>query len=218
MSFHFMFKIVIIGAAGVGKTSLIDRYVDNTFNFNCQSTIGVDFKTKDVEIEGKIVRLQIWDTAGQERFQISFSSSIYKNADIDIVVFDLTNEESLNKIGSYLKEIENNTRANPLIAIVGNKSDLIEEQIENVEERINEILKGRELKLFKTSAKDGTNVNELFYEIAKTFKENQPKHHLIANIDFENNDFENNDSENIVLEDIVFENPERQNSKSKKCC
>ncbi|KAJ5076543.1 gtp-binding protein ypt1 [Anaeramoeba ignava] len=178
MSFDYMFKVILIGAAGVGKTSLIKKYIDDTFTPFQKSTIGVDFKTKDVEIEGKIVRLQIWDTAGQEKFQISFSSSIYKNADIFIVVFDLMNEESLNKIGSNLNEIENNCRIDPLIVIVGNKSDLIEKENGNVEERINEILKGRELKLFKTSAKDGTNVNELFYEIAKTFKETQPKHHL----------------------------------------
>ncbi|KAJ5076542.1 gtp-binding protein ypt1 [Anaeramoeba ignava] len=211
MSFDHLFKVVIIGSANVGKTSLIKRYIDDDFIFSKKTTIGIDFKTKDVEIEGKIVRLQIWDTAGQEiyRNSISFSSSIYKNADIFMIVFDLTEEKSLNKIGSYLNEIENNCRTNPLIVIVGNKSDLIEKENGNVEERINEILKGREFKFVKTSAKDGTNVNELFYEIAKKLtEESQP-----------NNPKKEEENSNI----ITLQNAENPNDTNKpqpqiKCC
>ncbi|KAJ5076539.1 gtp-binding protein ypt1 [Anaeramoeba ignava] len=210
MSFDYLFKVIIIGSANVGKTSLIIRYVDDNFTPRNQTTIGIDFKTKDIEIDRKIVRLQIWDTAGQEiyRNSISFSSSVYKNADIILIVFDLTKEESLYKIGDFLNEIENNCRTNPLIVIVGNKSDLIEEQLENVEEKIKKILNGDKFIFFKTSAKDGTNVNELFYEIAKKFKENQPN----------NPKKEEENSDNIILQNA--ENPKFTNKpqSQKKCC
>ncbi|KAJ5076541.1 rab family gtpase [Anaeramoeba ignava] len=211
MSFDYMFKIILIGNSNVGKTSLIIRYVDNNFIFIKETTIGIDFRTKDTEIDGKIVRLQIWDTAGQEiyRNSISFSSSVYKNADIILVVFDLTKEESLYKIEYFLNEIENNCRTNPLIVIVGNKSDLIEEQLENVEEKIKEILNGDKFIFFKTSAKDGTNVNELFYEIAKKFKENQPKHYLKK---------EEENSNNIILQDAKDSNDKNKSKSQKKCC
>ncbi|KAJ5076540.1 rab family gtpase [Anaeramoeba ignava] len=212
MSFDYLFKIVIIGSANVGKTSLMIRYVDDNFTVSKQTTIGIDFKTKDIEIDGKIVRLQIWDTAGQEiyRNSISFSSSVYKNADIILIVFDLTKEESLNKIDDFLNEIENNCRTNPLIVIVGNKSDLIEEQLENVEEKIKEILNGDKFIFFKTSAKDGTNVNELFYEIAKRFTENQPKHYLKKE--------EENSNNNIILQNEKDPNDKNKSKSQKKCC
>ncbi|KAJ5076545.1 ras-related protein rab-30 [Anaeramoeba ignava] len=197
MSFDFLFKVVLVGAAGVGKTSLINRYVDNVFVHDSTTTIGLDFKTKDIQMDDKKTRLQIWDTAGQEKYQISFSSSIYKNADVVIIVFDLTYEDSLSKVDDFIKGIENNSKKDPLFAIVGNKSDL-ENQIEDVEQKIEDLLKEREFKFVKTSAKEGTNVNELFFDIAKELKENQPQ---------------NQQSKTIVLKDS-----DNQNSKSKKKC
>ncbi|KAJ5076550.1 ras-related protein rab-3a [Anaeramoeba ignava] len=175
MTFDVFFRVALVGASGAGKTSLINRYVDNIFIPRTTTTVGIDYKTKDVEIEDSTFRLQIWDTAGQEKFRIPLSSSIYKNAEAFIIVFDLTVEESLESVDYYFSEIDKISYKNPLIILVGNKCDLIENQIENVEEKLEEIAKGKEFKLFKTSAKEGTNVNELFYYIAKTLKENQPK-------------------------------------------
>ncbi|KAJ5076538.1 ras-related protein rab-30 [Anaeramoeba ignava] len=213
MSFDYLFKVIIIGSANVGKTSLINRYVDNTFNFEKEPTIGVDFKTKDIEIDNQTIRLQIWDTAGQERFRNSFLPSIYKNADIVLIVFDITNENSLKEIGDYLKEIENSHIQDPLIVIVGNKSDLIENKIENLKEKLENILKNEPFRFFKTSAKNGKNVDELFYETAKEFKQNQPKHHLNKNI----NSFDLQNERNQQSKIISLEN-EQENRTKQKCC
>ncbi|KAJ5076551.1 gtp-binding protein ypt1 [Anaeramoeba ignava] len=217
MSFDFLCKTILVGASGVGKTSLIQRYIDDIFIPEKDSTIGIDYKTKDVEIEDSTFRLQIWDTAGQEKFHISLSSSIYKNTNVLIVVFDLTNKETVNSLEYYFTEIENNCRKNPLIVLVGNKCDLIENQIENVEEKVKQISNEKEFKLFKTSAKERTNVNELFYYIAKTIKENPKKYGVIKQNKLNKN--ENLKEENLKEVDLNNDdNNNFNNKKRNKCC
>ncbi|KAJ5076554.1 ras-related protein rab-35 [Anaeramoeba ignava] len=188
MSFDNLFKIVIVGASGAGKTSLLVRFVDATF-FEQEPTIGVDFRTKDIVVDDKTIRLQIWDTAGQERYRMTLSSSIFKNADGFVIVFDLTSEMSLDQINDFIYEIGQNCEPDVLIVLAGNKCDL-KKEIENLEEKIKNISKDHEFELFKTSAKDGTNVNELFHFTAKTLKTNPKLKNKsnIVEIDFENSD------------------------------
>ncbi|KAJ5076555.1 ras-related protein rab-35 [Anaeramoeba ignava] len=174
MSFDRLIKLSLLGSAFVGKSSLITKFVDNTFIMSTTTTIGVDFRAKDVDVDGKIIRLEIWDTAGQETFRSGLGNAIFHEKEGFILVFDLTEEDTLKEINNFLVLINQNCPPNVLIVLVGNKCDL-ENQFENLEEKIKEILPNNEFKLFKTSAKDGTNVNELFEYIAKTLKENQPK-------------------------------------------
>ncbi|KAJ5076547.1 ras-related protein rab-37 [Anaeramoeba ignava] len=217
MSFDFNFKVVLIGSPRVGKTSLIIKYIDGIYEAFRPTTVGVDFKYKDLKIDNKKVRLEIWDTAGEEQYRNPLTSSIYKNTDIAIIVFDLTVEGTLKEVDYYIKEIENKCRTEPLIVIAGNKCDLIEDQIENIEEKIKEILKGKELRFFKTSAKDGTNVNELFYGIAKELKEknevNKHLHHKKINTGLDQN-------ENNLSQSKVIKNSDLIQIKQKKqgCC
>ncbi|KAJ5076549.1 ras-related protein rab-19 [Anaeramoeba ignava] len=217
MSFDFNFKVVLIGSPRVGKTSLIIKYIDAIFKPFRTTTVGVDFKFKDLEIDNKGVRLEIWDTAGEEQYRNPLTSSIYKNADTAIIVFDLTVEGTLKEVDYYIKEIDDNCRIDPLIVIVGNKCDLIEKEIENIEEKIKEISQGKEFKLFKVSAKDGINVNELFEFIAKELKEkkelNKHLHHKKINTGLDQNENNLNQSKVIKNSDLI-----QIKQKKQGCC
>ena len=123
--YDYLFKLLIIGDSAVGKTSLLLRYTDEAYSEHYISTIGVDFKIKTMELDGKTVKLQIWDTAGQERFK-TITPTYYKGADGIIVVFDLTNQKSYDNVKKWLEEIEQYTsgkKVNKLL--VGSKCDLL---------------------------------------------------------------------------------------------
>ncbi|KAJ5066066.1 hypothetical protein M0811_03399 [Anaeramoeba ignava] len=176
-----IFKIIIFGEAGVGKTSIINRYINNTFNISSIPTFGVDFKFKEIDCDGKKANLQIWDTGGQKTVRMAFTQAIYKNAQAFIIVFDLTNPISFKAIDSFLLDIENNGTENPIIAIAGNKSDLTH-KIDNPEEELLKMTNGKKYKIFLTSAKDAINIDELFYYVTKKFlkkNKNNPKQNSI---------------------------------------
>ena len=124
--YDYLFKILLIGASNVGKSSIMTRYVDNIFSESYISTIGVDFKIKTLEVNNKIIKLQVWDTAGQERFR-SITSSYYRGSSCIIVVFDLSDINSfIDAIEIWLDEIKKNnekTGSNSMVYIVGNKLD-----------------------------------------------------------------------------------------------
>ncbi|XP_041659807.1 ras-related protein Rab-12 isoform X2 [Cheilinus undulatus] len=101
----FKLQIIIIGSRGVGKTSLMERYTDDTFCEACKSTVGVDFKIKTVELRGKKIRLQIWDTAGQERFN-SITSAYYRSAKGIVLVYDITKQETFDDLPKWMKMID----------------------------------------------------------------------------------------------------------------
>uniref|UniRef100_A0A8C5RU39 small monomeric GTPase n=1 Tax=Laticauda laticaudata TaxID=8630 RepID=A0A8C5RU39_LATLA len=98
-------QVIIIGSRGVGKTSLMERFTDDTFCEACKSTVGVDFKIKTVELRGKKIRLQIWDTAGQERFN-SITSAYYRSAKGIILVYDITKKETFDDLPKWMKMID----------------------------------------------------------------------------------------------------------------
>merc|ERR1712023_164091 len=121
--YDYLFILVLIGDSGVGKSCLLLRFADDTYTDSYISTIGVDFKIRTIELDGKTVKLQIWDTAGQERFR-TITSSYYRGAHGIIIVYDVTDKESFQNVKHWLQEIEKYANDGVVMLLVGNKSDL----------------------------------------------------------------------------------------------
>jgi Ras-related protein Rab-1A len=160
--YDYLFKLLIIGDSGVGKSCLLLRYVDDTYTDSYISTIGVDFKVRTIEINNKRLNLQIWDTAGQERFR-TITSAYYRGAHGIIVAYDTTDAQSFNNVKQWLEEIKRYASDNVVIVITGTKSDLVGVvETDNTRAFADSI----GLKLIETSAKENTNVDVLFKTVA----------------------------------------------------
>ncbi|KAM3822613.1 ras-related protein Rab-35-like isoform 1-T1 [Vipera latastei] len=156
--YDHLFKLLIIGDSGVGKSSLLLRFADNTFSGSYITTIGVDFKIRTLVINGERVKLQIWDTAGQERFR-TITSTYYRNTHGVIIVYDVTNAESFVNVKRWLHEIGQNCD-NVCKILVGNKCEhLSRKQVETADARRFSEQMG--VRLFETSAKENLNVEEI---------------------------------------------------------
>ncbi|XP_016140850.1 ras-related protein Rab-13-like isoform X2 [Sinocyclocheilus grahami] len=121
--YDFLFKLLLIGDSGVGKTCLIIRFAEDNFNSTYISTIGIDFKVKTIEFEGKKVKLQVWDTAGQERFK-TITTAYYRGAMGIILVYDITDEKSFENIQNWMKSIKENASVGVSRMLMGNKCDI----------------------------------------------------------------------------------------------
>ena len=161
-------KVVLIGDSGVGKSSIISRYIGGIFVDSIDSTISSSFSQKEYEANGKKVRLNIWDTAGQEKFR-SIGRNFYKDAYIILMVYDITNKQSFEDLKSvWFPEIQQFGEKYKIIAIVGNKSDRYEE--ENVSEsELNSFSKDLGGTNFLVSAKNGNGIELMFKILAEMF-------------------------------------------------
>lgn len=121
--YEYLFKIVLIGDSSVGKTNLLSRFTRNEFNPDSKATIGVEFATRTLDVDGTKVKTQIWDTAGQERYR-AITTAYYRGAVGALVVYDITKADTYDSVSRWLKEMEENADDNIVIALVGNKSDL----------------------------------------------------------------------------------------------
>ncbi len=166
LNYQFIFKIILIGDANSGKTSLLNRYVTKCFNDKYICTIGVDFMTKAVQIDDQTMKLQIWDTAGMEKYK-QITTSYYRGAQAAIVCFDLTNKSSFLSLQKWVDDYSKfyNPIFHKNIFIVGNKSDLLEERDVSREE-IESWIRTNNYNYFETSARTGENVENLFLELA----------------------------------------------------
>ena len=161
------FKFLVLGEQRIGKTCLIERYVNRSFNANYIATIGMDIRIKKLEINKTDVNISITDTAGQERFR-SITKMFYKGADGILVGFDLTEPNTLEQVNYWIGQIEaNKTKDYPLsLVLFGNKCD-DKENIKVKEEDIKKMREKYKLEYFETSAKDGTNVQAIFEHLTK---------------------------------------------------
>ncbi|KAJ8541963.1 hypothetical protein K7X08_016829 [Anisodus acutangulus] len=166
--YDYLFKLLLIGDSGVGKSCLLLRFADDTYMESYISTIGVDFKIRTVEQDGKTIKLQIWDTAGQERFR-TITSSYYRGAHGIIVVYDVTDQESFNNVKQWLNEIDRYANDNVNKILVGNKADLTANRVvsyETAKAFSDEI----GIPFLETSAKDATNVEQAFMAMTGAIK------------------------------------------------
>lgn len=166
--YDYLFKILLIGNSGVGKSSLLLRFADDTFTDNFMPTIGVDFKIRTLEVDGKTIKLQIWDTAGQERFK-TITSSYYKGAHGIIVVYDITDKESFKNIDTWMNEVEKHASDNVSRILCGNKSDMEESRQVSTDEG-KELADQYNIRFMETSAKESANVEEAFTLMTKEIK------------------------------------------------
>ncbi|KAI0032199.1 ras-domain-containing protein [Vararia minispora EC-137] len=157
-------KIVLLGDQSVGKTSLITRFMYDTFDNTYQATIGIDFLSKTMYLDDRTVRLQLWDTAGQERFR-SLIPSYIRDSTVAIVVFDITNRQSFMSTTKWIDDVRSERGNDVMVVLVGNKADLSDKRQVTLEEAT---AKAQQLNIMfmETSAKAGHNVKSLFKKIA----------------------------------------------------
>jgi Ras-related protein Rab-1A len=166
--YDYLFKLLLIGDSGVGKSCLLLRFADHTYTESYISTIGVDFKIRTIELDGKTIKLQIWDTAGQERFR-TITSSYYRGAHGIIVVYDVTDTESFNNVKQWLNEIDRYACENVNKLLVGNKCDLVSKKAVNYE-TAKALADKLDIPFLETSAKVATNVEKAFLTMAAEIK------------------------------------------------
>ncbi|XP_065055067.1 ras-related protein Rab-35-like [Rhopilema esculentum] len=162
--YDHLFKLLIIGDSGVGKSSILLRFADNMFSGSYITTIGVDFKIRTINVDGEKIKLQIWDTAGQERFR-TITSTYYRGTHGVIVVYDVTNADSFVNVKRWMHEIEQNCDLVNKV-LVGNKDDCPELKVveKGHAEKFAELMG---VQLYETSAKENQNIEEVFNYITK---------------------------------------------------
>ncbi|KAH9440220.1 hypothetical protein MJO28_016613 [Puccinia striiformis f. sp. tritici] len=166
--YDFLIKLLLIGDSGVGKSCLLLRFCDDAYTPSFITTIGIDFKIRTIELDGKRIKLQIWDTAGQERFR-TITTAYYRGAMGILLVYDVTDEKSFENIRNWHANIDQHASEGVNKILIGNKSDSVDKKI--VQEN-----QGRELaaelgiSFMETSAKANTNVEEAFFSLARDIK------------------------------------------------
>ncbi|KAI3987394.1 hypothetical protein MKX01_042398 [Papaver californicum] len=166
----YLFKVVIIGDSAVGKSNLLSRYSKNEFNIHTKATIGVEFQTQSMEIDGKEVKAQIWDTAGQERFR-AVTSAYYRGAVGALIVYDITRRTTFDSVGRWLDELNIHSDTTIARMLVGNKSDLGNIRDVSLEEG-KSLAEAEGLFFMETSALDSTNVRTAFEMVIKEIYNN----------------------------------------------
>ena len=202
-----LFKIIIVGNSGVGKSNILGRYIKNEFNEETKSTVGVEFASKKVNVNGVNIKLQIWDTAGQERYR-SITSAYYKGSKGCFIVYDITSPQSYEDIEKWYDEIQKTGEKGLSVILIGNKCDLEDERKVTIEMGEN---KARDLNcpFFETSALNNIRIEDVFQSIAENIYN---KYKEEKNMDDDDDDY-----------DIVYKGDKNINintdvKNEKKCC
>ncbi|KAI3794893.1 hypothetical protein L1987_37534 [Smallanthus sonchifolius] len=167
---EYLFKVVIIGDSAVGKSNLLSRYARNEFNMHSKATIGVEFQTQTMEINGKEVKAQIWDTAGQERFR-AVTSAYYRGAVGALVVYDISRTTTFDSVSRWLQELQTHSDTTVARMLVGNKCDLNNIRAVSVEDG-KKLAEEHGLFFLETSALDSTNVKTAFQTVIREIYNN----------------------------------------------
>ncbi|CAN8231488.1 unnamed protein product [Cochlearia groenlandica] len=161
--YDYLFKLVLIGDSGVGKSNLLSRFTRNEFSVESKSTIGVEFATRSVHVDDKIIKAQLWDTAGQERYR-AITSAYYRGAVGALLVYDITRHITFENVERWLKELRDHTDSNIVIMLVGNKADLRHLRATQTEEA-RSFSEKENMFFMETSALDSTNVEQAFTHV-----------------------------------------------------
>ncbi len=200
---EYVIKILTLGDSGVGKTSIIQKFINDKFNQNMLSTIGVDFQSKVIIIDNIKVKLKIWDTTGQERFK-TLTSQYYNGADGALLIFDITSKMTFDRISFWMNELNEKKKLNELgLLLIGNKIDLNDKRTVDKEEA--EIFaRENNINYYETSASKNININNVINDIAKQclniIKKNEERN------------YENSMNEKKMIIENIGE------TKKKKCC
>ncbi|KAE8681096.1 Ras-related protein RABA1f [Hibiscus syriacus] len=161
--YDYLFKLVLIGDSGVGKSNLLSRFARNEFNLESKSTIGVEFATRSIRVDDKVIKAQIWDTAGQERYR-AITSAYYRGAVGALLVYDVTRHITFENVERWLKELRNHTDSNIVIMLVGNKADLRHLRAVSMEDA-KAFAEKENTYFMETSALESLNVENAFTEV-----------------------------------------------------
>lgn len=167
-AYDYLIKMLLIGDSGVGKSCLLLRFSDDSFTPSFITTIGIDFKIRTIELDGKRIKLQIWDTAGQERFR-TITTAYYRGAMGILLVYDVTDDKSFHNIRNWIRNIEQHASENVNKILIGNKCDLVDKKVIDTS-RGQALADEYGIKFMETSAKNSINVDESFINLARDIK------------------------------------------------
>ena len=203
-NFDILYKIVIIGDSGVGKSNILSRYVRDEFSIDTKATVGVEFGSKILTLNNQQIKIQIWDTAGQEKYK-SVSSIYYKGAKGALLVYDISRKETFNNINRWINEIKNNSDENINILLIGNKCDLEEARQISQEEAFQ---KAKEINagFLEVSALQAVNIEKAFmYLIQQIHSKNYNK------LDERKNTLKENNNDYIIINSGVENSDDEKN-------
>ncbi|CAH9086048.1 unnamed protein product [Cuscuta europaea] len=212
----YLFKIVLVGDSAVGKSNLLARFARDEFYPNSKSTIGVEFQTQKMEINGKEVKAQIWDTAGQERFR-AVTSAYYRGAVGALLVYDVSRRLTFENIGRWLNELQTHNDMNVVTILVGNKSDLIDAREVTIAEG-KALAEVEGMFFMETSALNSSNVSAAFQTVVKEI------YNILSRKVIQSQELKQDDSDRLasgktlVLHDEENKQATRGQEKKGTCC
>ena len=206
--YSMIFKIILIGDSGVGKTNILSRYVNNTFSESTKSTVGVELGCKIEEINNTKIKIQIWDTAGQERYK-SITNTYYKGSKGALIVYDISRKESFKNVDKWIGDLKEYGEENACILLIGNKCDLENDRQVSIDE-VTKKAEQYKIGFCETSAKNAKNIDYAFKTLIKQISEKIP-----------NNDEKYGNKSNVVSTGVSLETKiiaEEKRPKSKNNC
>ena len=214
----FEFKIILVGDPGVGKTSIMTKFVSNEFQNTYLSTIGVEFKSKEIHINNNTcARLKIWDTCGQEKFR-AITRQYFKNSEGVFVVFDLTNKETIKKLDIWMKDIKDNIDNDYFIFLMGNKSDIKDRDL-TIAEEAKQFAINKKINYYEVSAKTGSGIYNIFEKMASKLINKKKIEKSKEEINTDKIDIENKINKNFNLDEYNHDRGTIEPvEKKSRCC